>query len=66
MERARLIKLVGINLIILSLVLSLFSVLAALSLRNERLKFYNKEDIIVKDFYVKTRDRKIYLLKISM
>jgi alpha/beta superfamily hydrolase len=56
MERARLIKLVGINLIILSLVLSLFSVLAALSLRNERLKFYNKEDIIVKDFYVKTRD----------
>ena len=56
MERARLIKLVGINLIILSLVLSLFSVLAALSLRDERLKFFHREDIFVKDFYVKTGD----------
>ena len=56
MERALLIKLVGINLIILSLVLSLFSVLAALSLRDERLKFFHREDIFVKDFYVKTGD----------
>ena len=56
MKKKQLFKFIGISFIISSIILGMFSIFFAFSLRTQRLRFFKREEIIRETFYVKMRD----------